>query len=82
MRRSSTIDRTITEQDSIVILDDTYYKLSGAMKVLGVGRNSILNSIKDGTLEVLRHPSGYLFSKEALEGWISSHSLNRDKKRK
>ena len=41
-----------------------------AMKALGVGKNAIVNGVKDGTLQVFRHPSGNLFSKAALNAWI------------
>ena len=40
------------------------------MKALGVGKNAIVNGVKDGTLQVFRHPAGNLFSKAALNAWI------------
>lgn len=60
----------LCENDTRIVLDELYYTVSGAMKALGVGKNAIVNSIKDGTLQVFRHPSGNLFSKAALTAWI------------
>ena len=65
--------------DTRIVLDEIYYTTSGAMKVLGVGRNCIVNSIKDGTLEVFRHPSGNLFSKGALLNWIAKKTVKTRK---
>ncbi len=61
-------------KDTHIVLDELYYTVSGAMKKLGIGRNKIINSIKDGTLEVFRHPSGNLFSEGALINWVKKHT--------
>lgn len=63
-------------KDTRIILGELYYTVSGAMKALDVGRNKIVNSIKDGTLAVLQHPSGNLFSEGALLDWVKKHTFN------
>lgn len=60
----------LCDRDTRVVLDELYYTVTGAMKALGVGKNAIVNGVKDGTLQVFRHPSGNLFSKAALNAWI------------
>lgn len=66
----------LTSSDTRVVLDELYYTVTGAMKVLGVGKNAIVNGINDGTLKVFRHPSGNLFSKDALRSWVKSRTIN------
>lgn len=70
------------KKDFIIILDELYYTISGAMKMLKVGKNTISNSVNDGTLIALDHPSGYLFSKGALFGWIKKRMLTGGKTKK
>ncbi len=66
----------IPGKDTRIVLDELYYTVSGAMKKLDIGRNKIVDSIKDGTLTVFRHPSGNLFSEGALFDWIKKHTFN------
>ena len=84
---SETTKETKTEEldpkkDFTIILDELYYTVSGAMKMLKVGKNTISNSVNDGTLIALDHPSGYLFSKGALFGWLKSRMLTGNKTKK
>ena len=69
----------IPGKDTRIVLDELYYTVTGAMKKLGVGRNKIVNSVKDGSLTVLVHPSGNLFSEGALFAWVKKHTINMKK---
>lgn len=81
MTKQQTVE-PLCERDTRVVLDEIYYTISGAMKVLGVGKNTIVNSIKKGTLQVFRHPSGNLFSKESLGAWIKERTSKTGKAKK
>lgn len=77
MRRNNTT--TLTNGDTCIVMGELYYTVSGAMKMLNVGKNSIVNSVKDGTLEVFEHPSGNLFSRNALSAWIAKRTVKAGK---
>lgn len=63
-------------KDQRVVLDQVFYTTEGAMKVIGIGRTALSREIKEKRISVFKHPSGNLFSKEALNAWI----INRTSK--
>ncbi|MBR2863719.1 MAG: hypothetical protein IKB97_09280 [Bacteroidaceae bacterium] len=69
----------IPGKDTRIVLDELYYTVTGAMKKLNVGRNKIVNSVKDGTLTVFIHPSGNLFSEGSLLTWVKKHTVTMKK---
>lgn len=69
----------LDEKDVKYVLDEMYYTVSGAMKMMDCGRNKISDYIADGTLEVFDHPGGYLFSPDALRRWRVRHTINAKK---
>ncbi len=72
----------LESKDMAVINDKLYYTMSGAKKKMLCGKNTIVNSIKDGTLEVFKHPIGNLFSPESIDKWIKSRILKVAAKKK
>ena len=71
----------VTEKDTLIVNGELYYTVSGAMKKLLIGRNKVVNSIKDGTLAVLRHPAGNLFSESSLLEWVKKHTFRSGQKK-
>ena len=61
--------------------DKLYYTTSGARKKMLCGKNTIVNSINDGSLEVFVHPIGNLFSQESIDRWVESRIINSGKKK-
>lgn len=72
----------IEKDDTAIINDKLYYKMSGAKKKMLCGKNTIINSINDGTLEVFKHPIGNLFSPESIDKWVESRTLKSANKKK
>lgn len=67
--------------DTAIVNDKLYYTTSGARKKMLCGKNTIVNSINDGSLEVLVHPIGNLFSQESIDRWVESRIVNSGKKK-
>lgn len=66
---------TSTHRESVVILGELYYTVYGAAKTLKIGRNSLLNAVKNGEITHLDHPTGYLFSEGDLFGWLQKRTV-------
>lgn len=71
--------QTITEKDLFTFMDEVYYKTSGAMKVMGIGRTCLSNEVKEGRIAVFRHPVGDLYSKEAIMAWAIKRTTKAKK---
>lgn len=70
----------IPGKDTKTIMDELYYTISGAMKMLKFGRNLILSYVEDGSLEVYIHGREYLFSTGALHACVQKHTMRGRKK--
>lgn len=70
----------LDENDITFFLGEMYYTVSGAMKMIGCGRNKITDYIADGTLEVLKLPAGDAFSPDSIRNWGIMHTINGDGK--
>ena len=82
MRKLVIDGKTIQEDDKVYVDGEMYYTLKGAMDRMLVGRNTVLNSIKDGTLEVFIHPIGKLFHPDAIREWVRLHTIKCEQKKK
>ena len=64
--KTATLDFT---KDTVIFMDDEYYTTSGVLKVMGIGKTTLSNEIKNKKIEVFKHPNGNLFTKDAVHEW-------------
>lgn len=80
--RKMLADEPLNENDSCIVNDHLYYKLSGARKKMKVGRNMVLTYVNDGEIEVFDHPTlGLLFSPAAIAEWERKLTIKKPRRK-
>lgn len=77
--KTATLDFT---KDTVIFMDDEYYTTIGVLKVMGVGKTTLSNEIKNKNIEVFRHPNGNLFTKAAVHEWKRNRTSFTNRKLK
>lgn len=68
--------------DTMIVMDDLYYTVSGAAKMMGIGLTKLSKEVNNGNIEVFFHPVRNLFSKKAIQDWIASKTIKSKTKKK
>lgn len=66
-------------QDTMIVMDELWYTTSGAMKMMKIGATTLSKEISTKMISVFRHPSGNLFSPDAIRTWIANKTIKARK---
>lgn len=68
MQQSKTVE--LSPEDFCFVNEEFFYTRSGAMKAMLIKSTTLSKEIRDGYIEVFKHPIGDLFSKTAINAWM------------
>lgn len=60
----------LSPEDFCFVNEEFFYTRSGAMKTMLVKSTTLSKEVRDGNIEVFKHPIGDLFSKPAISAWM------------
>lgn len=69
-------------KDTVIFLDEEHYTTIGVLNVTKIGKTTLSKEIKEGRMEVFRHPDGNLFTKDAVRKWKISRTRFTNKRPK